>query len=220
MSTPVEDLGTRQQAHWEATFRASPQLYGSAPSEAGRWALSRMLADGAARVLELGAGHGRDTLHFLDAGLEVTAVDYAVSGLAALWDAAHGRGTGARLTSVTHDLCRPLPLADGYFDACFAHMLFTMAFTTSELVALGAELHRVLRPGATCVYTVRHKGDAHYGQGIDLGDDRFENGGFAVHFFDEDLVHRLADGFELEDVTAFEEGDLPRRLWRVTMRRR
>lgn len=219
MSSPTDDLQSQQQAHWEATFRANPVLYGQAPSEPGRWALSRMLADGATRVLELGAGHGRDTSHFLEAGLEVTAVDYAVSGLATLWEAEHARGNDARLTVVLHDLRRPLPFANEHFDACFAHMLFTMAFTTPELIALGAELHRVLRPDALCVYTVRHKGDAHFGQGIDLGDDRFENGGFAVHFFDEDLVRRLADGYDIEDVTAFEEGELPRRLWRVTMRR-
>ncbi|MEX6430980.1 SAM-dependent methyltransferase, partial [Ferrimicrobium acidiphilum] len=60
---------------------------------------------------------------------------------------------------------------------------------------------------------------AHFGAGRDLGDNLYENGGFVVHFFDRQLVDRLAEGFELEDVTTFEEGDLPRRLWRITMRR-
>ncbi len=69
------------------------------------------------------------------------------------------------------------------------------------------------------VYTARHTGDAHYGVGVDFGDNRFENGGFVVHFFDRDLVDRLADGFELDDVTPFTEGELPRKLFRVTMTR-
>jgi hypothetical protein len=47
----------------------------------------------------------------------------------------------------------------------------------------------------------------------------YEHGGFIVHFFSRDLVERLANGFELLEVTDFSEGDLPRRLWRVTMRR-
>ena len=98
-------------------------------------------------------------------------------------------------------------------------MLFTMALASDELAALAGEVHRVLRPGGLCIYTVRHVGDAHYGAGRDLGDNLYENGGFVVHFFDRPLVDRLAEGFELEDVTAFEEGDLPRRLWRITMRR-
>ena len=37
--------------------------------------------------------------------------------------------------------------------------------------------------------------------------------------FDRALVDRLATGFILLDLSAFEEGDLPRRLWRITLRR-
>jgi hypothetical protein len=69
------------------------------------------------------------------------------------------------------------------------------------------------------VYTVRHTGDAHYGAGISHGDGMYENGGFIVHFFDRDLVNRLASGFTLVDLTAFEEGELPRKLWRITLQR-
>ncbi|MBQ1160490.1 hypothetical protein KBZ21_20675 [Streptomyces sp. A73] len=38
----------------------------------------------------------------------------------------------------------------------------------------------------------------------------------AVHFFDRDLVDALANGWALNEIHAFEEGDLPRRLWRIT----
>jgi len=37
-----------------------------------------------------------------------------------------------------------------------------------------------------------------------------------VHFFDRPLVEALADGRTLNEVHAFEEGELPRRLGRVT----
>ena len=66
---------------------------------------------------------------------------------------------------------------------------------------------------------MRHTGDAHYGTGTPRGDDMYEHGGFIVHFFDDRLVQRLTTGFDLLDVTEFTEGDLPRRLWRVTMRK-
>ncbi|MFE2432017.1 hypothetical protein ACFXJ5_35505 [Streptomyces sp. NPDC059373] len=68
---------------------------------------------------------------------------------------------------------------------------------------------------AVFVYTVRHTGDAHYGARI-ARDDIFEHGGFAVHFFPRDLVDALADDWDLAEVHPFEEGELPRRLWRVT----
>jgi hypothetical protein len=46
-----------------------------------------------------------------------------------------------------------------------------------------------------------------------------EHGGFVVHFFDRALVDRVAEGFTAPEVVAFEEGGLPRRLWRVSQRR-
>lgn len=45
----------------------------------------------------------------------------------------------------------------------------------------------------------------------------YEHAGFVVHFFDRELIDRLARGFELVDISDFAEGDLPR-LSRVTMR--
>ena len=60
--------------------------------------------------------------------------------------------------------------------------------------------------------SLRVMGDPH-------GDDLFENGGFIVHFFDDALLRELSDGFELVQVVPFNEGELPRQLWRVTMRK-
>jgi SAM-dependent methyltransferase len=215
----TQALITGQRDHWEETLRANPVMYGPGPSEAGRYAAGRFAAEGLTRVLELGAGQGRDTLELLRAGLEVHALDYAAGALAGV-TATAGPELAGRLTTTVHDVRLPLPFPGGSFDACYSHMLFTMALTTAELEVLAGEVHRVLRPGGLCVYTVRHTGDAHCGAGRDLGDNLYENGGFVVHFYDRPLVERLAAGFEIEEVSAFEEGDLPRRLWRVTLRRR
>ena len=207
-----------QRNHWESTLGDNPEMYGSGPSEAGAYAASRFVAEGLHDVVELGAGQGRDTLELLRAGLNVHALDYAELALGAI--ASTAGELGGRLRTTVHDVRRPLPFADSSFDACYSHMLFTMALTTAELEALSGEVHRMLRSGGLCVYTVRHVGDAHFGAGTALGDNLYENGGFVVHFFDQTLVERLARGFEVVDLTDFEEGGLPRRLWRVTMRRR
>lgn len=212
------ELIAGQRGRWQATLTARPGMYGAQPSQPGRYATQRFSTEKLTRVLELGAGQGRDTLAFLRAGLSVHAIDYAPSGLAQIAaDAAPE--LSQQLASTVHDVREPLPFADQSFDACYAHMLFTMALSSDELAALAAEVHRVLRPGGLCIYTARHTADSDYGTGRDLGDNLYENGGFIVHFFDEALVQRLAQGFELQDILAFEEGNLPRRLWQITMRR-
>jgi SAM-dependent methyltransferase len=202
-----------QKAHWQRMFAENPDMYGRQTSEPGRYAIDLFTRDGAHDLLELGAGQGRDTLGFLSAGFHVTAIDYEGVALQAL----EGRASG--LTVAVHDVREPLTFPDASFDAVYSHMLFNMALKTTELERLSAEVNRVLRSNGLHVYTVRHVGDDHYGTGIRHGDDLYEHGGFIVHFFDQPLVQRLAQGFTTPEIFEFEEGDLPRRLWRITQRK-
>ena len=98
-------------------------------------------------------------------------------------------------------------------------MLFCMAFTTAELEWLAQEIRRALSPGGLCVFTVRTTSDPDYGRGIHRGEDLFENQGFIVHFFDRAKVERVAKGYEIVALDEFEEGKLPRRLFRVSLRK-
>lgn len=213
------ELTDRQQQHWETTYQQHPHMYGMQPSGPAIYAAEQFRKTGVRTVLELGAGHGRDAHWFAHNGFTVTALDFSTEGLDRA--RAHGQATdlGDRIRTLTHDVRQPLPLAEASMDAVFAHMLLCMALSTREIHALVTEIRRVLRPGGSLVYTVRHTGDAHYGTGIDHGDDIHEHGGFAVHFFDRTLVDTLAEGWNLREIHPFEEGDLPRRLWRITQTR-
>jgi len=207
-----------QKEHWEATFEANPDMYGTDPSAPGVAAAEAFASAGHKTVLELGAGQGRDTLYLARQGLHVTALDFAPGTIETLTSKARAAGLADMVSAARHDIRQPLPLPDTSIDASYSHMLFCMAFTTGELERLTGELRRVLRPGGLVIYTARTTADAHYGAGIPRGDDMYDHGGFIVHFFDRPLIDRLAAGFELMDVTEFIEGGLPRRLARVTMR--
>ena len=207
-----------QRQHWSASYAAHADMYGDEPSEAAVAAADAFAAARVATVLELGAGQGRDTLYFARRGFHVQALDYALNGVRAI-QAKAAAGLGDRVSLGLHDVREGLPLADAAVDASFSHMLFCMALTTPELERLVVDLRRVLRQDGLVVYTVRTTEDAHYGAGVSHGGDLYEHGGFVVHFFDRELVEHLAAGFELLDVTEFTEGELPRRLARVTMRR-
>ncbi|MET9433946.1 class I SAM-dependent methyltransferase [Streptomyces sp. NPDC006551] len=218
MADSDRELADAQRRHWQDTYTAHPGMYGEQPSAPAVHAAGVFRAAGAKDVLELGAGHGRDALHFARQGFTVRATDFSATGLDQLAEAARTQGVAERVTTTVHDVRGPLPLPDASVDAVFAHMLLCMALSTQEIATAVDEIRRVLRPGGVLVYTVRHTGDAHYGNGTAHGDDIYEHGGFAVHFFPRDLVDALADGWTLEEVHPFEEGDLPRRLWRVTQR--
>lgn len=210
------DRQDRQRGHWDTTYAAHPGMYGGQPSAAAVYAAEIFRSASVHDVVELGAGHGRDTLFFARQGFAVHALDFSATGLHELRDAALAMGIAKRVATTVHDVREPLPLPDASTDAVFAHMLVCMALSTGQIHTLVDEVRRVLRPGGIFVYTVRHTGDAQYGSGIPHGDDIYEHGGFAVHFFTRELVDALANGWTLTEVHAFEEGDLPRRLWRIT----
>ncbi|MFD7206499.1 class I SAM-dependent methyltransferase [Streptomyces sp. NPDC059893] len=216
MADNKQELADAQRRHWQDTYTTHPGMYGKQPSAPAVHAASVFHAAGARDVLELGAGHGRDALYFARQGFTVQATDFSATGLGQLQEAARAQDVDQRVTTAVHDVRDRLPLPDASVDAVFAHMLLCMALSTEEIHTLVGEIGRVLRPGGTFVYTVRHTGDAHCGSGTAHGDDIYEHGGFAVHFYPRDLVDALAEGWTLNEVHAFEEGDLPRRLWRVT----
>lgn len=216
MAPSSEDLAGRQKVHWQQTYRAHPVMYGREPSSAAVHAAREFADTCCDRVLDLGAGHGRDSVFFAQQGFTTYALDVSTVGLEQLREHAQDEGLTERVRTLEHDVRDPLPLPDGAVDGVFAHMLLCMALSTGQIRDLVAEVHRVLRPGGVFVYTVRHTGDAHYGAGTSYGDNIYEHGGFAVHFFDRALVDALADGWRLDEVHEFDEGDLPRRLWRVT----
>jgi rhodanese-related sulfurtransferase/SAM-dependent methyltransferase len=208
-----------QLHRWESAFRAAPDRYGTEASAAARATMPAFAAANVDELLELGAGQGRDTLYFAAAGLRVTALDFTATAAETLATKAAEAGLAESVTVYRCDVREPLPFRDESFDACYSHMLFCMALDEPELVALAREIRRTLRPGGLCVYTARTTDDPDFGKGRQIGESMYESGGFGVHFFDTALVARLATGYELLEIDELEEGTLPRRLFRVTLRR-
>ena len=99
-------------------------------------------------------------------------------------------------------------------------MLYCMALTNFELKNLNQEILRILKPGGINIYTVRHTEDGDYKNGIHISEDLYENDGFIVHFFSRDKVEQLSKGFEIIDIEKFEEGNFPRKLYKVILKKR
>ncbi len=98
-------------------------------------------------------------------------------------------------------------------------MLYSMALSMSQLESLSKEVKRVLKPNGLNIFTARTKEDPHYAKGIARGEDMYEADGFVVRFFDKETVRSIEEGYEITDVQEFQEGELPRKLFLVTLRK-
>ncbi len=210
---------TEQKAHWEKVFSKEKAFFGEEPSDFAKKSLELFRREGAHAVLELGCGQGRDTVFFARNGLRMTALDYAETAIEALREKVASAGLSSSTVIRAHDVRHPLPFPDASFEACYSHMLLCMELSTAEIAFILGEIHRVLRPGGIVLYSVRSSFDKHYRTGTHLREEIYEIGGFAVHFFTEEKIRKLAKGYEILAINRLEEGSLPRDLFCVTLRR-
>ena len=208
-----------QRLLWEDSFR-EPDMFGAQPSAPAGIAAQMFMKENKSAIVELGGGQGRDTLFFAQNGLHVTVMDYSERAILNIADQARKLGLTRYVTAIRHDVREAIPFKDESFDGCYSHMHYCMALTTKDLQFLSHEVRRVLRPDGLHIFTVRHTGDPHYGKGIHRSEDMYEVDGFIVHFVSSEKIEHLAEGYDIVSINEFEEGDLPRRLFRVTLRKK
>ena len=194
-------------------------MFGESPSAAAISALDAFQNEKLKDIIELGAGQGRDSLFFASNKLNVHALDYSKSGIYNINEKASEFKLQNRLKAQLFDVRERLPFEDNSTDGCYSHMLYCMALSSLEIENLHNEVHRVLKQGGINVFTVRNTEDGDYQNGIHRGEDLYESNGFIVHFFSKEKIKKLLRGFELLDMSTFEEGSFPRRLYRATMRK-
>ena len=205
----------QQSQHWEKNFSSKPEMFGLEPSEPAKKSLKLFQEKNINKIVELGAGLGRDTIFFAKNSIHVSALDYSVSGIKIINEKAVNQNLSKNISTKIFDVRKKLPFEDNSIEACFSHMLYCMALTLNELENLNNEIYRILKPNGINIYTVRHTNDGDYKKGIHRGEDLYENDGFIVHFFSKEKVNYLLNGFQNLKLENFEEGKFPRKLFFV-----
>ena len=203
----------QQSQHWENNFSSKPEMFGLDPSLSAKKALKLLQEKNIKSVIELGAGLGRDTIFFGKNLIHTIALDYSPSGIKVIDQKIKKANLSKYISSKLFDVREKLPFEDNSIDACYSHMLYCMALTTEDLEKLNNEIHRILKPNGLNIYTVRHINDGDYKNGKHIGEDLYENDGFIVHYFSEEKVNTLLNGFENITLEKFEEGTFPRKLF-------
>ena len=210
-----KEILNQQSQHWEEHFSNKPEMFGLEPSIPAKKSLKLFQNQNISKIIELGAGLGRDTIYFAKNSIHVVALDYSQSGIEAINQKVKKNSLSNFITTNFFDVRKKLPFENNSVEACYSHMLYCMALTTSELENLNNEIYRVLKPNGINIYTVRHTKDGDYKNGIHRGEDLYEKDGFIVHFFSEKKVKSLLKGFKNISIDLFEEGSFPRKLFLV-----
>ena len=188
-------------------------MFGLEPSISAKKALNFLKEKKINNIIELGAGLGRDSIFFAKNNITIQALDYSSSGIEIINHKIKKNNLSNYISTKLFDVREKLPFKDNSVDACYSHMLYCMALTTKDLEKLNNEIHRILKPNGLNIYTVRHTNDGDYKNGKHIGEDLYENDGFIVHYFSEEKVNSLLNGFKNITLEKFEEGTFPRKLF-------
>ncbi|WP_235856263.1 class I SAM-dependent methyltransferase [Methanolobus halotolerans] len=216
-----KEILKEQRGHWENVFSNNCSKFGEKPSESAVWAAELFKEEGRKKILELGAGQGRDTLFFARNGFEVCSLDYSEKGIRTIEQKIRDNELSEHVKTLCHDVRKNLPYEDGTFDACYSHMLYCMPLTIAELEYISREIRRVLSPGGLNIFTTRHTEDPKYKTGTHRCEDMWEiEGGFIVHFLSKEKISHLSEGYDIICIREFDEGSLPKKLFMVTLRKK
>jgi SAM-dependent methyltransferase len=174
---------------------------------------------GAAPVLELGCGTGRDSAVLVNAGHRVVGIELSTESVAA---ARVRVPQGAEFHCT--DFRAPFPVADGSVGVVLASLSLHY-FAWDETLGLARRIHRVLHPGGVLLCRLNSVNDIHHGASgpPPKGKDSFYLvDGVPKRFFDQDAVERLfTDGWRmlhLEERTV-ERYEQPKVLWEAVLER-
>jgi SAM-dependent methyltransferase len=182
---------------WDRVYQSDNTFFGDEPSSFATLCFDHMKSNNVKKVLEIGAGHGRDTMFFASNGLEVDALDYSNKGIEIMSKKANEKRLPVK--PQLFDVKKPLPFKDACFDAVYSHMLLNMRFSQAELHSVFSEIRRVLKPNRLNYFSVRNQNDKFYGNGVEVEDGVYDIDGFEVRFFSEkeilDLIAK--EGFKM-----------------------
>jgi SAM-dependent methyltransferase len=204
---------------WNKVYKSDSTFFGEEPSNFALLCFNHMKTNDAKKVLELGAGHGRDTIFFASNGIEVHALDYSAVAIDILNKISRDKKLPIKSQTFDVKSC-PLPFPDMYFDAVYSHMLFNMRFSEDDLHFIFSEIRRVLKPKGLNFFSVRNHNDNSYDKGREVDKGIYDINGFQIRFFTDKEIQDLTSGEGFEILWIKEEYEEPVTVYLVSSRRK
>ena len=196
---------------WEASFVERRTMWGFDPAASALTTRDLFLQHGVKSVLIPGIGYGRNAKPFRDSGMAVNGIEVSQTAI----DLAH-QHFGADLP-IHHGSVADMPFDSSTYDGIFAYGLIHLLDTEERQTFLRA-CYAQLAPGGHMVFTSVTKRAPMYGQGEQLGPNRFETTkGVGIYFYEPDAIHAEFDAIGLLDFTEITEPNHGRGInfWRI-----
>lgn len=138
---------------WERRFEQEGRIWGDEPSPPARF-LTRNLLSHSSKILEVGAGYGRDSNWFVESGHKVTAIDRAANALTIASSNLHDKIRSRDIVYIAADF-RDASMGEKTQDAFFSHRVLHLLGNNGVTEAFARMAAKVLKPEGKLLVTAR-----------------------------------------------------------------
>ena len=174
----MENYLNAMKGYWDGRFAGEGQIWGSDPSITAMHALELFRSNMARKVLVPGAGYGRNTRLFSQAGFDVTGIEISseATDLARKLDPQTSFDCASFLDS---------PTFKGEYCAIYCFNVLHL-FRGQERKLFIEKCHDLLKTGGIAFFAVFSDTEKSFGKGLQVEENTFESKpGRPVHYFTE-----------------------------------
>lgn len=184
---------------WEEAFRDKQEIWGLEPAKSTVLAKDFFVKHKIKNVLIPGIGYGRNARIFMDSGMTVTGIEISQIAI----DLAR-KHFGDNLT-IYHGSVTEMPFDNKLYDGIFCYGLIYL-LGKDERKKFIQDCFKQLAENGFMVFTAITKDAQTYGQGTQIGKDRFEMfGGVKIFFYDKKTIQDEFGNVGLFEVTEVKE---------------
>ena len=189
----------RMTEFWDRNFREKREMWGFTPTRSAVAAAGVFAEDGLKNILIPGIGYGRNAQAFLQKGMEVTGIEISET---AIGMARKHYGPDLK---IVHGSVTEMPFDDAVYDGIFCHALIHLLDGNGRTKLIG-DCYDQLSENGRMIFTAISKKSPTYGQGTEIGKDRFEQfGGVNMFFYDEDSIREAFGHYGLSVIREIDE---------------
>lgn len=184
---------------WEEAFKEKQEMWGFEPAKSAKLTKDFFVENGVKNILIAGIGYGRNAQIFRENGIEVTGIEISKTAIE-LARKHYGTSMIIHHGSVTN-----MPFDNNQYDGIFCYGLIYL-LDSNERAKLISDCYNQLAENSYMIFTAITKQAQTYGQGKQIGKDRFEMfGGAKMFFYDEETIQEEFGKYGLFEITEVNE---------------
>jgi len=184
---------------WEEAFKDKQEMWGFQPAKSAVLAKDFFVKKAIKNVLIPGVGYGRNAQIFRENRMEVSGIEISKTAVELA-----KKHYGTKMV-IHHGSVTDMPFDNNQYDGIFCYALIHL-LDSNERAKLIADCHDQLAENGYMIFIAITKEAQTYGQGKQIGKDRFEMfGGVQLFFYDKATIQKEFGKYGLFEITEVNE---------------